>query len=186
MPQSSDGDLLLAKLAATDVGVPTTRGIMWVTILEVALVVLIGVVLLAPSVRTALRRARPTAPVQDEPGQQESGKVRWARRIGATLFAVAIVNFLAYSVHTRNLGGSADNFKQDEGRYFVSSHGRYTEVSEKEWRRVQAHGIAVYVTHGLGLLVGAPLIAYAQGWRLRGPAHSDTPGAAHVQASRDV
>src|SRR5262245_29466104 len=116
------------------------------TILEVALVVLIGVVLLAPSVRAALRPARPQERAQDAPGREQSGRGRWARRIGATLLAVAIANFLAYTVHTRNLGGSADSHEQDEGRYFVSSHGRYTEVTEEQWRRMRMHGIAVYVT----------------------------------------
>jgi hypothetical protein len=87
---------------------------------------------------------------------------RWAGWIGGTLFAIAIMNFLAYSVHTGELGGSAD--KRVEGQYYVSSHGRYTEVTEQQWRAVRAHGMTVFVTHALGLLVGGTLLAYSQHW----------------------
>jgi hypothetical protein len=169
---------------------------MWVTILEVALFALIAVVLLAPWVPRALRRARPRAADTDQQAVASSENVssaagpdeprrRWAGRIGGTLFALAIANFLAYSVHTRNLGGSADSYQRDEGRYFVSSHGKHTEVTEEQWRAVRTHEIAIYITHALGLLVGVPLIAYNQGWRTAGSAGTNTPNAASVHTSRD-
>ena len=53
---------------------------MWVNILEVALVVLLGVVLLAPR-SGAHSGGRGRVPAQNEPGREESGRVRWARRI---------------------------------------------------------------------------------------------------------
>jgi len=168
---------------------------MWVTILEVALVALIAVVLLVHWPRV-LRRPWPRAADTDQPtpptnesvspdAGPDAARRRWAGRFGGVLFAVAIANFLAYSVHTRNLGGSADSYKRDEGRYFVSSHGKYTEVTEEQWWAVRAHEIAMYVTHALGLLVGVPLIAYYQGWRSAGLAGANTPNAASVQGSRE-
>jgi ABC-type Fe3+ transport system permease subunit len=165
---------------------------MWVTIFEVALFALIAVVLLAPWVPRVLRRRWPRAADTDQPSPAsnesvssaagpDAGRRRWAGRIGGVLFALAIANFLAYSVHTQNLGGGADSYKPEEGRYFVSSHGKYTEVTEEQWRTVRTHGIATYVTHAIGLLVGVPLIAYNQGWRSAGSAGANTPNAASVQ-----
>ena len=130
---------------------------MWVNVLEVGLFVLVGLVLLAPILRDAVRKARngPAAP-------RDEVRRRWAGRIGGTLFAVAVMNFLAFSVHTQSLGGSAGNGRRADGHYFVGSHGRYTEVTEPQWRTVRTHEVTVFVTHALGLLVGAPLLVYWQ------------------------
>jgi hypothetical protein len=168
---------------------------MFVSMFEVAVFAVVGLVLLAPLLRGALLRARPAtagapgtkraeqgaapgigplsvsrrqqpanAAGAGEDGRSAAGgdeaRRRWAGRVGGALFAIAIMNFLAFSVHTRNLGGNAD--KRDEGRYYVAAHGRYTEVTEQQWRAVRAHEVAVFVTHPLGLLVGAPLLAYSQ------------------------
>jgi hypothetical protein len=124
---------------------------MSVTILEVAVIALIAVVLFVP------RRAG----THTEP-KGGTLRQRWAGRLAWVLFAVAFVNFLAYSVHSGNLGGSAGDYRRDEGRYYVSAHGRHTEVTEDQWRAVRAHQIAVFVTHPLALLVGVPLMLYAQ------------------------
>jgi hypothetical protein len=123
---------------------------MWTAILEVAVIALIAVVLFIPR-RTGMH----TAANGDPPR-------RWAGRIAWVLFAAAFLNFLAYSVHSGNLGGSAGDYKRDEGRYYVSAHGRHTEVTEDQWRAIRAHQIAVFVTHPLALLVGVPLMLYAQ------------------------
>jgi hypothetical protein len=123
---------------------------MSVTILEVAVIALIAVVLFVP------RRTGTHTESNGDP------RPRWAGRVAGVLFVVAFVNFLAYTVHSGNLGGSAGDYKRDEGRYYVSAHGRHTEVTEDQWRAVRAHQIAVFVTHPLALLVGVPLMLYAQ------------------------
>jgi hypothetical protein len=155
---------------------------MLVSVLEVALVAVVGLCLLAPWLRGAVRRVWPTT--ADAAGAGERGRPaaagdavrrRWAGRIGGILFAIAIMNFLAFSVHTRSLGGSAGNGKRVDGRYYVGAHGRYTEVTERQWREARAHEVAVFVTHPLGLQVGGPLLFYSQ--RRRGQAEAE-PSAA--------
>ena len=142
---------------------------MLVSALEVGLFALIALALLAPLLRGAVRKVWPAsvdaaaagAGDRSAAGRDELRR-RWAGGIGGALFAVAIMNFLAFSVHTSYLGGSAIRGKRVEGRYYVSNHGRYTEVTEQQWRAVRAHEITVYVTHPLGLIVGGALLAYAQ------------------------
>src|SRR4051812_15235994 len=103
---------------------------MLVSILEVALVAMIALCLLAPQLRGAARRVwtalagapgpRHAAPATGGGGrsaaERDEVRRRWAGRIGGALGAVAIANFLAFSVHTRNLGGSADSGRRAEGR----------------------------------------------------------------------
>jgi hypothetical protein len=134
----------------------------------------------APDTGSVIRDQQPPDAAGAREGDRpvaEGGEVRrrWAGRIGGALFLIAIMNFLAYSAHTRNLGGSADSSKGVEGRYFVSAHGRYTEVTEDQWRAVRAHELVMYVTHALGLLVGGALLAYSE--RRPGQAEAE-PGAA--------
>lgn len=180
---------------------------MLVRALEVLLVAGIGLALLVPILRGAIRKARavPAEPTGAGVGERSAAQCdearrRWAGRIGAALFALALVNFLAYSVHTGSLGGSAYNGERVAGwrsvsaggqqytegngpapvraggRYYVSAHGRYTEVTEQQWRSVRAHEVTVYITHPLGLLVGGALLVYSQ--RLWGKQRPAEPPAA--------
>ncbi len=87
---------------------------------------------------------------------------RWARWIGGVVFAIAVINFLAFFVHCMTLGGSAGNGKRVEGWYFVGEHGRYTEVSEQQWRIIRVHEISLFVTHPVGIVVGGGLLMYAR------------------------
>ena len=159
--------------------------------LEVGLVAGIGLALLVPLLRGA---GGHSAARRDEARRRRAG---W---VGGALLAVAVVNFLAYSAHTGSLGGSAytgervagwrsvsaggQEYTEGNGpapdraggRYYVSAHGRYTEVTEQRWRAVRAHEVAVYVTHALGLLAGGVLLAYSRrGW---GTHRRAEPGAA--------
>lgn len=151
---------------------------MLVNVLEVALFAMIGLALLVPVLRSAVRKMRPNsagAAGAGHGGCSAEGRDElrrwWAGWIGGVLFAVAIMNFLAFSVHTSHLGGSADSSRRVKGRYYVSAHGKYTEVTEPQWRAVHAHEITVYVTHPVGLIVGGALLVYAQ--RHRGKAKPD-------------
>ena len=157
---------------------------MLVSVFEVAVVALIALLLAppprrGPAVRTGLLPAAPgrdgesrsethrppTWPIRvraaGRPRRATSGARRWAGWIGGTLGAIAILNFLAFSVHTRSLGGSAANRGRAEGRYYV----RRRAVHRGDRRTVAggaAHGIAVDITHPLGLIVGGLLLAYPQ------------------------
>lgn len=182
---------------------------MMVRAFEVGLVALIGLALLVSVLRDVVRQAwsaaadaeagRLTAAERDELRRRRAG---W---IGGTLFAVAIVNGLAYQVHSAKLGGSADSRThvegryhvsaggqeytegngpapiRAEGRYYVSSHNRYTQVTEQQWRAVRTHQFALYVTHGLMFLVSFPLLAYSQGWWARGArgTRNESPPSPH-------
>lgn len=90
---------------------------------------------------------------------------RWARALGGTLVALAFVNFLAFFLIALYLGGDAWNGKVDGGRYFLMSHGKYTEVSQAVWTYSWWHVISVCITHPLAF-VGAFI---AWGFRGRRP-----------------
>jgi hypothetical protein len=83
------------------------------------------------------------------------------------LFTVAVLNFVAFAVHERVIGGSAQNGKREKGRFYLWDRGRYTEVPERRWRAMRAHEVSVMFTHPLAIFVGGPLHMYAR--RERGP-----------------
>lgn len=56
------------------------------------------------------------------------------------------------------LGGDALNGYERDGRYYVSSRGRATEVTEGQWRRSRAHAISVWITHPLAMVSMAYLL----------------------------
>ncbi len=47
---------------------------------------------------------------------------------------LALLNFFAFMVHDALIGGSADLGKVQDGKYYVASHGHYTEVSRAAFR----------------------------------------------------
>jgi hypothetical protein len=61
------------------------------------------------------------------------------RRFSTILFIVAWLNAIAFTVHERTIGGSAGNGKEEDGKYYVGSHGRYTEVSRSAFQFSQWH-----------------------------------------------
>ena len=65
------------------------------------------------------------------------------------LAVVAIVNFATYLIIAVKSGGDAWNGYSKAGRYFLASHGTYTEVSKAFWTYSYYHTIAVWATHGV-------------------------------------
>jgi hypothetical protein len=68
------------------------------------------------------------------------------RRFSTILFLVACLNGCAFTIHDAMLGGSAGIGKVESGRYYVGSHGRYTEVSRSafqfsKWHEWSAAGL---------------------------------------------
>ena len=68
----------------------------------------------------------------------------WLRVIAV----IAVVNFASYWIIAVKCGGDAWNGYSRGGRYFLGSHGTYTEVSKAFWTYSYYHTIAVWATHG--------------------------------------
>lgn len=70
------------------------------------------------------------------------------------VFVVAVVNFVAFRIGAAALGGDAVNGKIEDGRYYVASHGRLTEVSHAAFTYSRIHCYTVFVTHPLAAIFG--------------------------------
>jgi hypothetical protein len=66
-----------------------------------------------------------------------------------TLIAIGILNFLSFCIIAMSIGGDAVDGRIDGGRYFVSAHGRDTEVSRSAFEYSRFHARSVWVTHPL-------------------------------------
>jgi hypothetical protein len=86
---------------------------------------------------------------------------RLAIVLGMTLFFVAWVNFTVFWIVALILGGDAINGKVEDGRYYLGSHGRYTQVSADVYVYSRIHTISIFITHPLGIFGGGGLVAYA-------------------------
>lgn len=81
-------------------------------------------------------------------------KLQPAKALCAFIIAVGILNFVAYGVAATCLGGDAINGRAENGHYFLSSHGKQTEVSEVVFNYSRIHTYAVWITHPLAILSG--------------------------------
>ena len=68
------------------------------------------------------------------------------------VFIGALVNFVAFWLIAVYLGGDAVNGRAVGEHFYLSSHGKLTEVSESVWNYSKWHVYSVWVTHPLGLL----------------------------------
>ena len=68
------------------------------------------------------------------------------------LLVIAAVNFTTFWIIAAISGGDALNGKLEGGRYFLCSHGRYTEVSHAFFRYSYVHAITVLMTHPAAIL----------------------------------
>ena len=57
-------------------------------------------------------------------------KLQTKKTLCKFVIAIGMLNFLAFAIIATCLGGDADNGRVENGRYFFSSHGKQTEVSE--------------------------------------------------------
>src|SRR4051812_26095174 len=87
--------------------------------------------------------------------------VRMRRKVSTKVFIVLAVlapfNFLLYAVIADNIGGDAINGKVDAGRYYLGSHGQYTEVSRAVFTYSKFHTYAVWANYLLFFISGAVL-----------------------------
>ncbi len=70
-----------------------------------------------------------------------------ALAICRVVFVVAGINFIAYVGIAGHLGGDAVNGRHAGGRYFLSSHGRDTEVTREVFNYSKYHTYGVWFTH---------------------------------------
>ena len=69
-----------------------------------------------------------------------------------TLFLIGILNFASFFIIALVIGGDAVNGKVENGKYYVSEHGRDTEVSRSVFEYSRFHAHFVWVTHPLALI----------------------------------
>ena len=71
--------------------------------------------------------------------------------LAKALMSVAIFNFLAFLAASAYLGGDALNGKVVDGHYFLSNHGRLTEVTAAVFTYSRWHGLSMFATHLLAM-----------------------------------
>lgn len=76
----------------------------------------------------------------------------------AVIMLTALVNFIVFMALAGHFGGDALSGRIDEGRYFLGSHGHYSEVSETIFCYSKIHSISVIVTHSLMFISAAVFI----------------------------
>jgi len=84
-------------------------------------------------------------------------------KVLASVASIIAINFLVFMLVALYLGGDALGGKEEHGRYFLESHGHFTEVSEDVFRYSKVHARSVELT--------APLLFFLVIALVRGPSH---------------
>jgi hypothetical protein len=106
------------------------------------------------------------------------GLPRPLRQFVQGFVAVAVVNFVLFCAISLCIGGSAGSGKVENGRYFLSSHGRLTEVSHGVWMYSRYHELTMIVLWVSMFVVLGVAHVYADACRSRrgeGPAGVSAP-----------
>jgi hypothetical protein len=82
--------------------------------------------------------------------------------VGKVLFFIAWINFAVFWVVAVCIGGDAISGKAVNGHFYVSSHGKLTEVSRAVWNYSRIHTMSIWITHPIGIFGGGGLMVYAQ------------------------
>lgn len=72
----------------------------------------------------------------------------------AGVFYFGILNFLVFMAVSLWIGGDAVSGKEMNGKYFVASHGRLTEVSKSIFLYSKLHSYSLFVTHPAAMIAG--------------------------------
>jgi hypothetical protein len=90
----------------------------------------------------------------------QSSKIKWKEtpKWLRVIWIVAIVNFFSFFFISLYLGGSASIGKQENGKFYLGEHGRYTEVSENVFEYSEIHGKSIWITHPAALFSAAIFI----------------------------
>jgi len=71
------------------------------------------------------------------------------KHFGYTLFVIGFLNFTCFCIIAAVIGGDAVGHGPIDGKYYVSSHGRRTEVSRSVYEYSWYHTRSTWVTHPL-------------------------------------
>jgi hypothetical protein len=74
-------------------------------------------------------------------------------KIATAIVIICILNFVAFGIGSAVLGGTADKESIGEGKYYVSNHGKKTEVTEQTWKYSRWHTRSLIVTHPLAMIL---------------------------------
>lgn len=72
-------------------------------------------------------------------------------KIATAILILCVCNFVAFAVGSLIIGGSSANGSKKEGRFFVSEHGKDTEVTEQTWNYSLWHSRSLILTHPLAM-----------------------------------
>ena len=81
-------------------------------------------------------------------------KLETKKTLCGLVIAIGILNFLAFAITATSLGGDAINGRSENGHYYLSSHGKSTEVSEAVYNYSRMHDYSVWITHPLAMVAG--------------------------------
>jgi len=84
---------------------------------------------------------------------------RTMKRVASILIVVGMLNFASFMIVALILGGDTVNGKSDGQRYYLGSHGRYTEVLRPTFEYSRLHTHSVWITHPL-IFVGGGILAW--------------------------
>ncbi len=73
----------------------------------------------------------------------------------AVVTVFAIFDFIAFVSIALALGGDAINGKVEGGRFFLGSHGHFTEVSQRVFTYSKWHAYTVFAAYAVMFLGGA-------------------------------
>lgn len=93
------------------------------------------------------------------------------RKFCLALLVLCFLNFIAFVTMAQMLGGDAISGKMEDGRYYLSNHGRTTEVTRRVFIYSRWHARSVWVTHPLGMI----LFIVCFGNKLRGKKKAARP-----------
>lgn len=74
-------------------------------------------------------------------------------KIGTTILVICILNFIAFIIVSMVIGGSAPNGYEKDGKYFLSEHGKETEVTKQVWDYSLWHTRSLIITHPLAMIL---------------------------------
>jgi len=72
----------------------------------------------------------------------------------SAIFVATVINSFVFVAAALYLGGDALSGKIENGRYYLNSHGHYTEVSAQIFRYSEVHARSVAVSMPLAILIG--------------------------------
>lgn len=70
----------------------------------------------------------------------------------SAIIAVGVLNFVAFIVIALLIGGDAVNGHANDGHFYLSNHGKPTEVSEAVFRYSYAHAMSLWITHPAAMI----------------------------------